>query len=817
MSYPSNSSVSRVGKTVVGSKNSSEPNDSRLSRSLVTRLVVGGTALAVGLVGYFSYQIVRNATLENLKQNVLLKVNLEANSIDKWVALRKSEAEAVANIPITRTMDWSLIAPYFAAEQQRLQTFGTSSGSSLGIVDSQGWLSNVGRGKTDINVGDRPHFQRGMKGQSTVVDPVISRVSGEPIIIFASPIWSGPVQDKARRPLGIVNAPISIEKVTDVVQRLQYGRDSYAFALNSKGAAIIHPNTDFMSTQEKPAPSLIESQDPGLATIAQKMVDRQQGIELVTLDGTQQYVAFLPLQEASWSVALVIPRGNIESQLRLLDGIAFVVLVLAGTLIGVLIYVQSTEQSQLKKSKLAADSANQAKSEFLSNMSHELRTPLNGILGYAQILSRSKTWGEKEQRGIQIIHQCGSHLLTLINDVLDLSKIEARKLELVPQAVHFPSFLQGVVEICRIRAEQKGVEFHYEPDAKLPTGITVDEKRLRQVLLNLLGNAVKFTDRGRVMLQVEQIAAHADQTVQLRFVVADTGVGIAPDDIHKLFQAFEQVGEQRRQAEGTGLGLAISQQIVQLMGGSIQVKSQPGVGSDFYFEITVPLSADWRQQKTASFGKVVGYEGTPRRILVVDDRWENRAVLLNLLEPLGFMMAEAEHGQAGLEQMRQTCPDLVITDLAMPVMDGFVMLEQLRADEELRSVKVIVSSASVAQLDQQMSFEAGSDDFLPKPVQVDDLFQLLEKHLELTWIYEDASLAGASAQLQPADLIPPPSADLQVWLELAQEGRLKKLIEAAEQLGQQDSCYQPFVQQVIRLAKQFQSEQVERLLQKYLS
>jgi PAS domain S-box-containing protein len=470
--------------------------------------------------------------------------------------------------------------------------------------------------------------------------------------------------------------------------------------------------------------------------------------------------------------------------------------------------------TELKAAKLLADSANQAKSEFLANMSHELRTPLNGILGYAQILSRSPAIQEKERHGVDIIHQCGSHLLTLINDVLDLSKIEARKLELTPKALHFPAFIQGVIEICRIRAEQKGIEFGYQPVADLPIGVSADEKRLRQVLINLLGNAIKFTEKGSVYLRVEEIPdIDTQNTVRLRFTVADTGVGIAVKDINKLFQAFEQVGDRVLQSEGTGLGLAISQQIIQLMGGKIQVKSQLGVGSDFYFEVEFPLTEDWNQKQTTTSDLIIGYEGKRRHILIIDDRWENRSVLLNLLQPLGFEITEAENGKVGLEKLTQCQPDLIITDISMPVMDGFEFLKELRGNQTLQHLKVIVSSASVSQEDRQTSLDAGGDDFLIKPVHMDELFALLQQYLQITWKYA----AQSPTNSETSEMVLPPVEDLKTLLELAQEGRLKKLTQATEAIRQKSDRYQPFTQQILQLAKQFQSEQIEDLLQEYLT
>jgi CheY-like chemotaxis protein len=458
----------------------------------------------------------------------------------------------------------------------------------------------------------------------------------------------------------------------------------------------------------------------------------------------------------------------------------------------------------LKEAKLAADTANQAKSEFLANMSHELRTPLNGILGYAQILQRSEPLTPKGRNGIDIIYQCGTHLLTLINDVLDLAKIEARKLELHPVPFHLPSFVQSVVEINRVRAEQKGIAFEFQVDPQLPVGIVADEKRLRQALINLLGNAIKFTEHGSVTFKVESI----DQ--KIRFQVQDTGVGMTPEQIAKIFLPFEQVGDTKKQAEGTGLGLAITHKIVSMMGSEINVQSTLGEGSTFSFAVELHQALDWAAASlVVQQGVIKSYEGVKRKILVIDDRWENRSVLVNLLEPIGFEVIEANNGLEGIEQTLHSSPDLIITDLAMPAMDGFEFLQKLRSHPQLQNQIVLVSSASVFEIDHHKSLDAGGNDFLPKPVQAETLLELIQKYLQLNWIYHTEINQNQNLTVPSQQIEPPAPAILIQLAELAKIGDLDGIFNIAEQIQETNTA---FAQELIRLANACEIKQLRTFI-----
>ena len=510
----------------------------------------------------------------------------------------------------------------------------------------------------------------------------------------------------------------------------------------------------------------------------------------------------------------------------------------------------SIAKVQAEVQRQRADVANQAKSVFLSNMSHELRTPLNAVLGYSQILQREPNLSARQTLGLATIQRSGEHLLMMITDVLDLAKIEAGKFDLSLAPVQLRSFVRVVGDIIRVKAQERSLEFNCELDGDLPAMVMIDEKRLRQVLLNLLGNAVKFTEHGRVTLRVSgnlpdvTDATDASQTPSvaapvagqdelpqavLRFVVSDTGIGMQASELGKIFKAFEQGGSSSHRAAGTGLGLAISRQLVNLMGGEIDVQSSPGVGSRFAFDIRVPVVAmhAYSASSVPPPVQVSGYLGPRKRVIVADDVVTNRLMLVQWLETLGFETTGVNNGQDAIVQCLAARPDLLITDANMPVLSGYEATARMRALLAIKNLPVIVVSAAATEESRNAARLAGANAFLTKPIVQSELLQELAKLLHLQWV--DADQAPVSAGLsdhepsspnntpQPdpiaGDSIRPPMENMLVLRELAQMGKLSRISEQARGLIALDRRYSGFAETLLTLAQAYESQGLLDLIQ----
>ena len=474
-----------------------------------------------------------------------------------------------------------------------------------------------------------------------------------------------------------------------------------------------------------------------------------------------------------------------------------------------LAYNDEREAGEGREARRTAEAANRAKSEFLANMSHELRTPLNGILGYAQVLGRDRTLSERQRDGLGVIQRSGEHLLALINDILDIAKIEAGKMPFDIVAVPLSGLLSDIKEIIGVKAEQKQLVFVCGAAPDVPNAVRADERRLRQVLLNLLANAVKFTDSGHVSLRVALLLDG-----RVRFTVEDTGIGIGEMQRELIFEPFEQTGAEQRHRGGAGLGLGISRQLMRSMGSDILVESRKGEGSTFWFDLdAVPVPSV--SAVTRAAWVVAGYGGPRMSVLVIDDVPTNRAVVVDMLGHIGFEMIEAASGPEALEKARLKRPSLVLTDIVMREMDGLETMRRLRLLPELANVPIIAISASPSGGDEKRSLTAGADAFVAKPIHLHTLLAQIAGLLKLTWTYAPLG----EALVEPTAVMPcpaVPSHEMENLHRLARQGNMREIMLWAERITMLDERYSAFAAELRTLAKNYRTKALVQFVEQHL-
>ncbi len=751
-------------------------------------VVLSGVIPLVLIAIFYASERATKKIRQEARENMALKAELLAESVNRW-----DELNAKAVINLSKQPGIVSLDPQ-SQEAVLKNTIDTYDHFYLAMTtDLEGW--NVARSDEPKKVffGDRDWFLGAKAGNELTYQTLIGRTTKRLALCLSAPI-GGNVQ------VEIVGVSVACTDLGDIVKQvgeLKFGDTGYAILVDESGTVLAHPDPDFVSGKKLkdlssyPPVKYLLSGGRGHLSFQDYQGNKwvsydvplknnwgiiavQRADEFLQSEQDFQNLAFLiagvsvlAVSILTWFLAnrLIDPISNLTNAASALSEgkLDRRVITKRKDELGILAnsfnsmaerltsFFNNLEQqieqrtAQLKEAKEAAEhakdnaeAANKSKDRFLANISHELRTPLNSILGYTKIILSDPKLDPDHFKDLKTVEKSGNHLLNLINDVLDFSKTQAEKMELYPTSLDLAKFLRELIDLVKMWAKEKNLEIKGEWH-NLPNIIEVDETRLRQVLINLLSNAIKFTKQGTIILKIKTVnRINNNNSIQqtLRFEIIDTGVGMSHEELSTIFKPFEQVGDIKSRAAGTGLGLSISSQLVQLMGGQLKVKSTLGIGSIFWFDLTVPVVEITKKNnpQQQSNGKISGYQGKSRKILVVDDREENRLLLVKMLQPKGFEIATANNGHVMIESARSFKPDLILMDLFMPEKTGFTAAKEIRQIPELKHTPIVVVTAS--SITKETGSYLQAEAILHKPIDQAELFATLEEHLKIKWTYQ---------------------------------------------------------------------------------